>query len=147
VASTVAAIMGIMSWYPPLVSSRIRARPVSGACIAAPSIAAAQTSAYAPDGEPGQAADQAIPAAAPSTAPVDSVGVNSPPDAPLPRHAAVASGFSTNSVSRIANPPVPANASAAMSRPLPNNCGSPNPITPSSPIVTTWAATAFSPVS
>jgi hypothetical protein len=64
-----------------------------------------------------------MPAAPPSTAPVLSVGVNSPPDAPLPRHSAVTSGLRAARGSRTASPAVPRNASLAMFLPLPNSCG------------------------
>jgi hypothetical protein len=123
VAVTVATIIGMSSEKPPWVSSSVRASPASGACIAAPSMAAAPTSAYAPAGEPGQARLQMIPATPPSMAPVLSVGVNSPPDAPLPRHSAVTSGLSANSASSRTSPSRPRNASCAMSLPLPNSCG------------------------
>jgi hypothetical protein len=110
--------------------------PVSGACMAAPIIAAAHTIAYAPAGEPGHSSDQASPVPAPSTAPVDRVGVNSPPAAPLPRQAAVTSGFSANRARNASVPPAPRNASCAMSLPLPNSCGYAKPSRPSSPKVT-----------
>ena len=99
VAIPVAAIIGTISPKPLWMSSSTRARPDSGACIDAPIMAAALTMANAPDGEPGQASFQAMPAAPPRTAPVASVGVNRPPDAPLPRHMAVTSGLSANRVS------------------------------------------------
>jgi hypothetical protein len=45
VAATVAAIMGIMSWNWPWVSSSVSASAASDACMAAPSMAAAPTRA------------------------------------------------------------------------------------------------------
>ena len=61
VAIPVAAIIGTISPKPLWVSSSTRAKPDSGACIDAPIMAAAQTMANAPDGEPGQARFQAMP--------------------------------------------------------------------------------------
>ena len=49
VAATVARTSGIMIEKPPWVSSMISASPASGACMAAPSMAAAPTRAYTPD--------------------------------------------------------------------------------------------------
>jgi hypothetical protein len=91
--------------------------------MAAPIMAAAQTMANAPDGDPRQARFHAMPSAPPRTAPVLSVGVNSPPDAPLPRHRAVTSGLSANSVKHQAEAAEPEERVAAMSRPLPKSCG------------------------
>ena len=59
----------------------------------------------------------------PKAAPVLKVGVSRPPEAPLPRHIAVTSGFSTNKVRRSDAPLLPRNASNAMPFPLPNNWG------------------------
>ena len=64
VAIAVAAIIGTISAKPLWVSSRTSARPDSGACIAAPIMAAAPTMAKAPDGDPGQARLQAMPSRA-----------------------------------------------------------------------------------
>ena len=91
--------------------------------MAAPSMAAAPTSAYAPVGDPGQAWLHAIPAAPPRTARVLKVGVNSPPDAPLPRHIAVTRGLRANKASKRTRPSEPKKASWAMSFPLPRSCG------------------------
>src|ERR1700691_1408126 len=65
----------------------------------AASTAAAPTTANKPGGTPGHAQDHASPSAAPSSAPRVSDGVNNPPGTPLPRHSAVANGFSTSSTS------------------------------------------------
>ena len=121
-------------------------RPTSVKDMAAPIMAAAQTMANAPDGEPGQARFQAMPSAPPRTAPVASVGVNRPPDAPLPRHMAVTSGLSANRVSSRPRLPMPRNASRAMSRPLPNSCGYQMPMTPRMPKAITGANSAVVPV-
>ena len=146
VATAVAAIMGTISPNPLWVSSSTRARPDSGACMAAPIMAAAQTMANAPDGDPGQARFHAMPSAPPRTAPVLSVGVNSPPDAPLPRQRAVTSGLSANSVSIRLRPLRPRNASRAMSRPLPNSCGYQMPMTPRMPKAISGANSTLVPL-
>jgi len=146
VAITVAAIMGTISSKPLWVSSSTRARPDSGACMAAPIMAAAPTMANAPDGEPGQARFHAMPSAPPRTAPVLSVGVNSPPDAPLPRHRAVTSGLSANRISIRPKALSPRNASRAMSRPLPNSCGYQMPMTPRTPKAISGANSTLVPL-
>jgi hypothetical protein len=133
VAVTVAAIIGTMMANPLWVSSRTSASPDSGACIAAPIMAAAPIIAKAPDGEPGQARFQAMPRAPPSTAPVLRVGVNRPPDAPQPRHSAVSSGLSAPRVRNRPIEPAPRKASRAMSFPLPNSWGYQIPMTPRTP--------------
>jgi hypothetical protein len=98
-----------MPFSQPLPAQWIQAKAsdASGACIDAPSTAAAPTMAYAPIGEPGQASDQANPSSPPSTAPLLSVGVNSPPDAPLPRQSAVTSGLRMKRAESSAIPPFP----------------------------------------
>ena len=75
-----------------------------------------------------------------------SVGVNRPPDAPLPRHRAVTSGLSANRVSSRPALLRPRNASRAMSRPLPNSCGYQMPMTPRMPKAITGANSAVVPV-
>ena len=98
VAVTTANSIGKMKERSRLVSSMTSTTEDMGPWVVAASNAAAPTIANIPSGTPGHTKDQAAPRAPPSSAPVASEGVNSPPGTPLPKHSIVAKGFSTNKV-------------------------------------------------
>ncbi len=129
--------------YP--VSSIISTMVEIGPCVVAASIAAAPSSANNPGGTPGQSHDQGKPSTPPSAAPTARDGVNRPPGAPLPRHMMVAAGRRSRSATSSSGPMCPVNASSAMSRPLPSNCGSGIDAAPSTPSAATGAHTRRRP--